>query len=150
MKDYYSPYLTVGDTNNEYINCCLAEIFKEIGFEGIFECEFLIDQNGTMYFDEINFRNSLWSYPSAALERCLPELWMQSMLAGEIVCTSVDVPKNFTAMIEPVDYSKRVESGLITEAEWLADFKAANVTFYYDRVDLAPYYLMMRKREYYS
>lgn len=75
---------------------------------------------------------------------------MQSMLAGEIVCTSVDVPKNFTAMIEPVDYSKRVESGLITEAEWLADFKAANVTFYYDRVDLAPYYLMMRKREYYS
>lgn len=150
LKDYYSPYLTVGKADNNYINSVLSEMLKDIGFEGLFEIEFLIDQDGTFYFDEINFRNSPWSYPSAALDRCLPELWMKSMLEGEITCTPAEVPEYFTAMIEPVDYKKRVASKMITEAEWLYDFKKANVTFYYDNDDPEPYFIMMANRKHYS
>lgn len=150
LRDYYSPYLTVGKADNEFINSALSAMLKEIGFEGLFEIEFLIDQDGTIYFDEINFRNSPWSYPSAALGRCLPELWMKSMLDRNINSIPIDVPKNFTAMIEPVDYAKRVESGMITEAQWLYDFKRTDVTFYYDNDDPAPYYLMMKNRKYFS
>ena len=125
-------------------------MMKEIGFEGIFEIEFLIDRDGTFYFDEINFRNSPWSYPSAALGRCLPELWMESMIEKKITCTAPEVPENYTAMIEPVDYSKRVEGGMISKSQWLYDYKGTDVTFYYDKDDPEPYYLMMNNWEYFS
>ena len=150
LKDYYSPYLTVGNTKKKEINSAVMAMLKEIGFEGVFEIEFLIDRDGTFYFDEINFRNSPWSYPSAALERPISELWMRAMLEGRINIEELIVPDHFTAMIEPVDYAKRVESGLVTEAEWLYDFKKTNVTFYYDPDDPEPYYLMMNNRDFYS
>ena len=152
LKDYYSPYLTVGKADNEHINASLAEMFKEIGFEGIFEVEFLIDRDGTIYFDEINFRNSPWSYPSAILGRCLPEMWMRAALIDrfEFDCEPAIVPDKFTAMIEPVDYAKRVEGGMITVADWLYDFKKTNVTFYYDDDDPKPFFLMMENRKFYS
>lgn len=150
LKDYYSPYLTVGKTDNNFINDSVAAMLEEIGFEGVFEIEFLIDQDGTIYFDEINFRNSPWSYPSAVLDCPIPELWMRSMLEKKIDLRLIDIPDHFTAMIEPVDYAKRVEGGMVSEAEWLYDFKKTNVTFYYDPDDPEPYYLMMNNREFYS
>lgn len=150
LKDYYSPYLTVGNADNEQINIALAEMFKEIGFEGIFEVEFLIDQDGTIYFDEINFRNSPWSYPSAVLGRCIPEMWMKAVLDDRFDYKPVKVLNNFTAMIEPVDYAKRVEGGIVSVASWLYDFKKTNVTFYYDADDPEPFFLMMKNRKYYS
>lgn len=150
LKDYYSPYLTVGKADNAEINAALAGMFKEIGFEGVFEVEFLIDQDGTIYFDEINFRNSPWSYPSAALGRCIPEMWMKAMLEDEFHYKPAKIPDHFTAMIEPVDYAKRVESGMISTAQWLYDFKKTDVTFYYDDDDLKPFFLMMENRKYYS
>lgn len=150
LKDYYSPYLTVGNADKDKINDAVAAMLKEIGFEGVFEIEFLIDQDRTIYFDEINFRNSPWSYPSAALGRPIPEMWMKAMLDGKISDQPVIVPEHFTAMIEPVDYAKRVEGKMISEAEWLYDFKKTNVTFYYDSDDLDPYFLMMGNREFYS
>lgn len=150
LKDYYSPYLTVGQADNETINRALAGMFQEIGFEGVFEVEFLIDQDGTIYFDEINFRNSPWSYPSAALGRCIPEMWMKATLNDGFKYAPVKVPEHFTAMIEPVDYAKRVESGMVTFAQWLSDFKTANVTFYFDPDDPKPYLTMMGNRGYYS
>ena len=36
LKDYYSPYLTVGKTNKDNINAAVTAMLKEIGFEGIF------------------------------------------------------------------------------------------------------------------
>lgn len=150
LKDYYSPYLTVGKADNEQINNSLAGMFNEIGFEGVFEVEFLIDKDGTIYFDEINFRNSPWSYPSAALGRCIPEMWIKAVLNDGFSYEHVKVPDNFTAMIEPVDYAKRVEGGMVSAADWLYDFKKTNVTFYYDPDDPKPFFLMMENRKFYS
>lgn len=150
IKGYYSPYITIGNADKEDINSALSAMFKEIGFEGIFEVEFLIDKNDNLFFGEINFRNSPWSYPSYFLGNPVPELWMRSMIKKTICCSKTAVPEGFTAMNEPVDYAKRVETGLISEAEWLYDFKKTDVTFYYDSDDPKPYYLMMNNREFYS
>lgn len=150
ITGYYSPYFTVSNANREYENSCLLKMFKEIGFEGIFEVEFLLDQDDTLYFTEINFRNSPWSYPSSLLGKPVPELWMRAMLTGTIEHDYAQVPENYTGMIEPIDYAKRVESGMISEAQWLYDFKKTNVTFYYDPDDPEPYYIMMKDRQFYS
>ena len=150
IKGYYSPYFTVSNADNEKINNALSAMLKEIGFEGLFEIEFLIDQDDTLYFGEINFRNSPWSYPSSFLGRPTPEMWMRSMLKNHIDYTTEPVPENFTGMIEPIDYAKRVKEGRISEAQWLYDYKKTNVTFYYDPDDPEPYFLMMENVDFYS
>ena len=143
LKGYYSPYFTVKDADKEEINRSLAAMFREIGFEGIFEAEFIMDNDGTLYFSEINFRNSPWSYPSAFVDMPIPYYWLESMLKHEITLKKVPVPEGFTGMNEPVDYEKRVNGFMIAQAQWLYDFKTADVTFYYDKDDPEPYYLMM-------
>ncbi len=150
IKGYYSPYFTVGNADNEKINSALSAMLKEIGFEGLFEIEFLIDQDDTIYFTEINFRNSPWSYPSSFLGKPTPEMWMRSMLKGHIDYEPNTVPENFTGMIEPIDYAKRVREGRISEAQWLYDYKKTDVTFYYDADDPKPFFLMMENVDFYS
>lgn len=47
-------------------------------------------------------------------------------------------------MVEPIDYAKRIELGLSTPREWLADFKKADCGFYYSEDGLEPFYEMVR------
>lgn len=148
LPDYYSPYMTVRNMDNEPVLQALKNVIAEIGFEGIFEVEFLIDQDDTLYFGEINFRNSGWNYASTAAGMNLPALWVEGMLAGAIAQDAyrkIDPP--FTAMIEPVDYAKRVDTGKISEAQWLGDLLDTHCRYYYDARDREPYYEMMRNWE---
>ena len=148
ITGYYSPYMTVRNMENATIRKGLQGMFSDIGFEGIFEAEFLIDQNDEIYFSEINFRNSTWSWASTIAGMNIPIIWGESMLSGKLPDNLYKtVPNNFIGMVEPIDYGKRVDTGKITAAEWLADFKNADVTYYYDKDDLEPYYTMMRNWE---
>ena len=145
LTGYYSPYMTVRNMTNEAVRKALEGMFADIGFEGVFETEFLVDQNDELYFSEINFRNSTWSWASTIAGMNLPVLWGNSMLNGVIADDVIRaIPENFVGMVEPIDYGKRVDTGKITPAQWLADFKDAKVTYYYDKDDLAPYYTMMQ------
>ena len=53
------------------------------------------------------------------------------------------IPDGFTAMVEPIDYEKRVLEGRATFAQWLKDFKNADCLFYLNNEDTEPYYAMM-------
>lgn len=139
LPDYYSPYMTVRNMTNEHIKKALKEMFKEIGFEGIFEVEFLIDQDGTYYFGEINFRNSTWSYASTKAGMPLPVLWAETQEQGYMAENAAKEFEEFTAMVEPIDYAKRVKTGKIDLAEWLKDFKEAKCGYYYSADDLEPW-----------
>ncbi len=72
------------------------------------------------------------------------------MLRGVIVTKDIVIPAGFTGMNEPIDYEKRVNGGMISQAQWLYEFKKANVTFYYDPDDPEPYYLMMNDFDHYN
>ena len=43
IPGYYSPYMTVQNFGQMEIGKSLAEMMKEVGFEGIYSIEFLID-----------------------------------------------------------------------------------------------------------
>ncbi len=145
IRGYYSPYMTVYPFEDEKMKESLNAMLEEIGFEGIFSIEFLIDQDGTYYFSEINFRNSTWSYIAAKLGMPLPLLWAESMLSGEINSSWYKpVPDNYTAMVEPIDYEKRVEDGRISAADWLIDFKETDCPFYLDADDPEPFREMVK------
>lgn len=142
---YYSPFMTCESLHDEKLKAALEGMLAEIGYEGIFEIEFLVDQNDNAYFLEINFRNATWSYAATKADMPLPYIWVKGMLNGKIDHDDYkEVPGGFTAMVEPIDYAKRIELGLSTPEEWLADFKKADCGFYYSEDDLEPFYEMVR------
>lgn len=148
IPGYYSPYMTVQNFNQKDIGIALGEMMKEIRFEGIYSIEFLIDQDDTYYFSEINFRNSTWSYAATKAGMNLPILWAETMLTGELQTNpKKEIEEGFMAMVEPIDYGKRVPTKRAEWGEWLRDFKEAKCTFYYEKDDIEPFLYMCRNWE---
>lgn len=145
IRGYYSPYMTVYPFTDKKMEQALLNMMSEIGFEGIFSIEFLIDEDGTYYFTEVNFRNSTWSYIAAKLGMPIPSLWAEAMLSGEINENWYKpIPDHYTAMVEPIDHGKRVEEGRVSLADWLIDFKMTDCPFYLDENDPEPFYEMVK------
>ncbi|MEG1294240.1 MAG: biotin carboxylase, partial [Clostridium sp.] len=139
IKGYYSPYHDVTMFKDKKMREKLIGLFTEIGYEGIFEVEFLIDQDDTYYFLEANFRASAWNYSSTVAGMPLSYLWVKSMANGFVEKNDEKAFEDFTDMSEVIDYGKRVETGKISFAEWLRDFKEAKGTYYYNKDDMAPF-----------
>ena len=149
IKGYYSPYHDVTMMKDNVMRERLRSLFEEIGFEGIFEVEFLIDKDDTYYFLEANFRASAWNYSSTVAGMPLSYLWVKSMNAGHIDPSDEKEFEDFTDMSEVIDYGKRVDGGMCSLAEWIRDFKEAKGTYYYNINDPAPFeYLFEHWDEY--
>lgn len=144
IRGYYSPYMTAFNFEDQKILTSINSMLAEIGFEGIFSIEFIIGQDGTHYFSEVNFRNSTWNYIASFIDMPIPVLWCEAMLTGKIERGWKKIfPENFTAMTEPIDYKIRVEGGRVDLAQWLIDFKTTNVPFYLDVEDPEPFRAMV-------
>lgn len=72
IRGYYSPYMTAFNFKDKEILDGLNSMLAEIGFEGIFSIEFIIDQDDTCYFSEVNFRNSTWNYIATFIDMPIP------------------------------------------------------------------------------
>ena len=148
IPGYYSPYMMVKNFGQADIGRLLAGMMKEVGFEGIYSIEFLIDQDDTYYFSEINFRNSTWSYAATKAGMNLPVLWAETMLSKKLKADPTKpIEDGFMAMVEPIDYGKRVPTGRAEWGEWLRDFKEAKCLFYYNEKDIEPFLYMCRNWE---
>lgn len=147
IPGYYSPYMDVRNFNNPEIEKKLKSMFKELGFEGVFEAEFLIDKDGTYYFMEMNFRASAWNYSCVEAGMSLPYLWCKAMENGKINPTDMNEYEPFVAMSEVIDFAKRVEGGICSIGEWLKDFKEAKCTYIYNKDDIEPWYEACRNWE---
>lgn len=139
IQGYYSPYHDVCMFNDAEMENKLRAMFEEIGFNGVFEVEFLIDKDGTFYFMEINFRASAWNPTCKFAGMPLPYLWIKGMENGYIDPSDRKEFEPFTSMSEIIDYGKRVEGGIVSIAEWLRDFKEAKCLYIYDKEDRAPW-----------
>lgn len=139
IQGYYSPYHDVCMFTDREMERKLQAMFEEIGFEGIFEVEFLIDKDGTFYFMETNFRASAWNPTGKFAGMPLDYLWVKGMENGCIDSSDRKEFEPFTSMSEVIDYGKRVEGGMVNIAEWLRDFKDAKCVYIYDKEDRAPW-----------
>lgn len=141
LNKSYSPYMTVKNFNNNELYEKLKGIFEDIGYEGIFEIEFLIGQDDKLYFGEINFRNSTWSYAATCAGMNLPLAWSESMQNGGILNSYYkEIPKGFNAMVEFADFNERVRSHKINMFQWLKDVKKCDCLYYYGKNDSSPFY----------
>jgi D-aspartate ligase len=148
IKGYYSPYHDVKNFCDKALNSALSSMLKEIGFEGIFEVNFLVDKNDVLYFSEINFRNSTWSYASTCAGMNLPLLWIESMMSGTIPDDAYKpITPPFTDMVEPIDYQKRVVDRGYNVEDWFKDLKATKCKYYYNEDDPKPFITMITNNE---
>lgn len=147
IPGYYSPYMTAKSYNPDNFQIAykkLESLFKFIGFEGIFSAEFIVDKDGKYYFSEINFRHSTWSYIATKVGMNLPVYWALSTLSNNIECDSHKMEGNYTAMVEPVDYQKRIELSYPTTSKlknkliWFNDLIHTNCKFYWNWRDTKP------------
>lgn len=139
IQGYYSPYHDVKMFKDKDMERKLKAMFEEIGYEGIFEVEFLIDKDGTIYFMETNFRASAWNPTCKFAGMPLPYLWVKGMQNGNINPTDRKEFEPFTSMSEIIDYGKRVEGGMVSIGEWLRDFREAKCVYIYDKDDIGPW-----------
>ena len=147
IQGYYSPYHDVCMFTDKEMESKLQAMFEEVGFEGVFEVEFLIDKDGTVYFMETNFRASAWNPTCKFAGMPLDYLWIKGMENGFIDPADRKEFEPFTSMSEVIDYGKRVEGGIVTLAEWLRDFKEAKCLYIYDKNDPEPWDAVIKNWE---
>lgn len=139
LDNGYSPYMTVRNFDKPALGEKLKEILKEIGYEGIFEIEFLVDENDQLWFCEINFRNSTWSYASTCAGMNLPYKWAEYMRQGKIDSDFIKkVPSDFTAMVEVHDYANRVKTNKISKLQWFNELRKCKCRYFLGKNDLMP------------
>ncbi len=125
----------------------IQAMFKETGYSGIFSMEFLRDSNDNLYFLEINFRNSTWSYAHTVEGINLPVIWAKSMLTGKLEIDDVVVRKDeFTAIQEFTDFKDSVIGRQCSLWQWIKDVRNCDCLFYYDKKDKRPFWSILRKK----
>lgn len=137
-KDAYSNYMDVKNCNFPDLEKKLSEMFEEVGFEGIFSVEFLIDEKGDYYFLEINFRNSTWSWASTKAGMNLPFLWERAMEDENVIRKSYKQIKPFTAMAEFNDYKDRVKTKEVSIFKWIIQMIGCKCLYFWSIKDVSP------------
>lgn len=124
----------------------IETIFKKIGYSGVFEIEFLRDKDDNLYFLEINFRNSTWSYANTYVGVNLPVIWAMSELKGNLDLSSVTYDgRTFDAIVELDDLAS-VTKGQISFLRWMRDVIRTDCHFYSNKKDPNPgYYAYFHK-----
>lgn len=142
----YGPYMVLRPFVDERVMGWVKAILRKVGFTGIFSVEFLIDKNDDLYFLEVNFRNSTWSYAYTCGGYNMPVLWAKATLDGHLDLTDRTPLAEFTAMVEPADFDENVvkckKVGLI---QWMKEMRKATC-YYYNRHDQLPFWFFLGVR----
>lgn len=118
----------------------LDGMFKEIGYDGIFEVEFMVDAEEKLWFLEINFRSSTWNYAATKLGMNLPILWADAQIHdGLPLHAEKKIPNGYKAMAELPDFGWRVLKKRISLKDWIHEVKTCDCLYFYNKRDMKPF-----------
>lgn len=142
----YGNYMTVEPLKDNHLRSKLYNLMHRTQFEGIFDVEFLEGEDGELYFLEVNFRSTTWSYALTCGNVNEPYLWAKSTLQGSIDYSRI-LPQEtvFTAMNEPSDFKENVPSHKVGFFKWLSQMRGAQCRYYYSKDDPKPFYAYLFK-----
>lgn len=145
IKGYYSPYRTSGSFYNPEIEKGLRGMIEEIGFEGIFDAEFLVGPDDEYYFLEVNFRNTTWSYASDVLGMPLAYIWVKAIMDGTNVEDAFKPNQGpILCMVEPIDYNLRCKQRGFSKFKWFGELLKSKCKDYWNWHDLRPSILTLK------
>lgn len=136
--DSYGGSMILKPFSDDRILDNLRKLFKEIGFTGIFEVEFLIDQEDNYHFLEVNFRNSTWSYAYTYGGYDMPYLWAKATVEGRLNLSSIQPKELIHAISEEDDFSQYVKTRKIGICKWIYELFKADCLFLFNKKDCYP------------
>lgn len=134
----YGGYMVLHPLDRPDVYQQLKIMIKEIGFDGIFCAEFLIDENDDLYFLEINLRNSGWSYSSTYGGYNMPYLWAKTCIIN-IDVSLIKHKKKIIAMAEQEDFHMAVKEQKMSVLSWLKEFITADCHYFSNWKDPLPF-----------
>lgn len=136
----FSHYMNIFTPTDDNILKLASDFLRRMKYEGIFDIEFLEDQDGKLYFCEINLRNSGWSYASTTNGMPLPILWALDTLNGKISRDyQIQIPEGYIAM-EGFDYLRGKEKGQKGLGTFAKDFVRTDCHFILNSKDMRPFW----------
>lgn len=137
----YGPYMVMRPFINEKVMGQVKSILKKVGFTGIFSVEFLVDQDDKLYFLEVNFRNSTWSYAYTCGGYNMPYLWAKATIEGRLDLSQTEPLAEFTAMVEPADFIVNViKEKKVGVLKWVKELRDCECLYFYNKKDKRPFY----------
>lgn len=125
----------------------LQNMFLDIHYSGVFEIEFLVDQNDQLYFLEINFRHTLWNHTFTDMGINLCTIWANSEIAGRLVTNGAKLNcKRQNLMREFMDLKRCLRDKNVSLIQWLKDLHNTDSFVLYDKNDTKPFYDFIFKR----
>lgn len=116
-------------------------LIKNTGYSGPFSVDLIIGKDSVIYFLEINFRNSGWSYPYTCAGANLPVMWAESTANGFLDTSREKIIKlPFYAVDEFTELYENSKKGLLKALGTLPQFFKSDVLIYWDKDDMKPFY----------
>ena len=144
LPDNYSAEMIISNYNDipNFLETkkALDRMFEEIGYDGIFEVEFMVGTDEKLWFLEINFRSSTWNYAATKLGMNLPILWADAQIYGALPDNAEkEVPNGYKAMAELPDFGWRVLKKRISLRDWIHEIKTCDCLYFYNKQDMRPF-----------
>lgn len=130
--------------DNEDLEEKVTSLIRKARYTGIFEIEFIIDQDGSMYFLEINFRNTMFNHACADFGVNLLYLFAKSILEDKIDRLVTPYKhKKHSVMYEFDDFKQSVIGGKMSFLTWVKDFRHTDSYLYIDKRDMGPFWSIL-------
>lgn len=141
-KDAYGSYLYFEKyKGGEDLYGQLQGFFSEIRYSGVFEIEFLVGQDDSLYFLEVNFRHTLWNHAFTNMGINLCTIWANSEIEGHLVTGGAELNcERHNQMREFEDFKRCMKNKNISFFHWLRDVFHTDSFVIYDKKDTAPFY----------
>ena len=144
-KDSYGIFRHLEPFCDDELEKKVKKFIQTINYTGIFEIEFIIDQNGIPYFLETNFRITQYNYGYTKFGINFPVLFAKSMLKGEIDTDEINYSsiRPFNVMSELEDFRISCLHGNISMWQWMKDVRHTNCFSFYSSSDILPFLMTL-------
>ncbi len=132
----YGGHLDILDatTASKYVELeMLAKFVKEVGYQGPFSIEFILDKEGNPYFMEINMRFGAYDYVLPAVGFDVMKNWVEQKIEKKPIVHK-------TAMFEFYDFANQVKNGHMSLWSWLKELKNSDIYIYWNKKDPLPFF----------
>lgn len=113
-------------------------LISKIRFNGLFEIEFIINQDNSLSFLEVNFRSSGANYAMTYGNVNLPYLWTEMVLSQRNSMPELR-QESFNSMKEPLDFEQSVMTHKLSIIRWFNDFLKSDSHDLFNKKDPAPF-----------
>ena len=124
----------------------IKELMRKTKYSGVFSIDLLIGKDEKIYFLEVNFRNSAWSYPSTSAGVNLLVIWAQSILAKKLDVENVKIKKMpYSAIAEFDELSHAFREGIGKTVKVIRKVIDCNCCVIWNRKDQGPFWTIVKK-----